>query len=114
MIQLERVSKRYANGQVAVRELSLDVPEGEICVLVGPSGCGKTTTMRMINRLIEPTGGRIVIGGDDVMSVDPVELRRRIGYVIQQIGLFPHQTIEDNVGTVPRLLGWDKRRVRAR
>jgi osmoprotectant transport system ATP-binding protein len=114
MIQLERVTKRYPNGQVAVNELTLEVDEGEICVLVGPSGCGKTTTMRMINRLIEPTSGRITVAGDDVMSVDPVELRRRIGYVIQQIGLFPHQTIAENVGTVPRLLGWDKRRVRAR
>jgi osmoprotectant transport system ATP-binding protein len=114
MIQLERVSKRYGNGHVAVSELTLDVAEGEICVLVGPSGCGKTTTMRMINRLIEPTSGRITVAGDDVMSVDPVELRRRIGYVIQQIGLFPHQTIGENVGTVPRLLGWEKRRVRAR
>ena len=114
MIELERVSKRYPNGQVAVDELTLDVAEGDICVLVGPSGCGKTTTMRMINRLIEPTSGRITVAGDDVMSVDPVELRRRIGYVIQQIGLFPHQTIGENVGTVPRLLGWDKRRVRAR
>ena len=114
MIQLERVTKRYANGHVAVDDLSLEVDAGDICVLVGPSGCGKTTTMRMINRLIEPTGGRIVVAGDDVMKVDPVELRRRIGYVIQQIGLFPHQTIAENVGTVPRLLGWDKRRVKRR
>jgi len=114
MIQLEGVSKRYPNGQLAVDDLSLEVNEGDICVLVGPSGCGKTTTMRMINRLTEPTSGRIVVAGDDVMKVDPVELRRRIGYVIQQIGLFPHQTIAENVGTVPKLLGWDKRRVRSR
>ncbi len=112
MIRLESVSKQYPNGQLAVRELSLDVPEGEICVLVGPSGCGKTTTLKMINRLIEPTGGRIYLDGDDVTHVDPVELRRRIGYVIQQVGLFPHQTIGVNVGTVPKLLGWDKARIR--
>ncbi len=114
MITLDQVTKRYDNGQVAVRELSLEVPEGEICMLVGPSGCGKTTTMRMVNRLIEPTSGRILLDGDDVTHVDPVALRRRIGYVIQQVGLFPHQTVADNVGTVPGLLGWDKPRVRAR
>src|ERR1700712_2678489 len=112
MIRLESVSKKYPNGQLAVRELSLDVPEGEICVLVGPSGCGKTTTLKMINRLIEPTGGRIFLDGEDVTHVDPVELRRRIGYVIQQVGLFPHQTIGVNVGTVPKLLGWSKERIR--
>jgi osmoprotectant transport system ATP-binding protein len=114
VIRLERVSKRYPNGQLAVDDLSLDVPEGEICVLVGPSGCGKTTTMKMVNRLIEPTTGRILLDGEDVTRVDPVKLRRRIGYVIQQIGLFPHMTIADNVGTVPRLLGWDRARIRAR
>ena len=85
---------------------------GEICVLVGPSGCGKTTTLRMINRLIEPTSGRIFLDGDDVTKIDPVELRRHIGYVIQQIGLFPHQTIGTNIATVPRLLGWPKQKVR--
>jgi osmoprotectant transport system ATP-binding protein len=114
MIRLESVSKRYPNGTVAVRELSLEVAEGEICVLVGPSGCGKTTTLKMINRLIEPTGGRLYLDGEDVTGVDPVGLRRRIGYVIQQVGLFPHQTIAVNVGTVPRLLGWDKKAVTAR
>jgi osmoprotectant transport system ATP-binding protein len=114
MITLERVTKRYANGTVAVHELDLDVGDGETCVLVGPSGCGKTTTMKMINRLVEPTAGRILLDGDDVTRVDPVDLRRRIGYVIQQIGLFPHQTVADNVATVPRLLGWDKQRTRAR
>ena len=114
MILLENVSKRYPNGQLAVDDLSLEVPEGEICVLVGPSGCGKTTTMKMVNRLIEPTGGRIFLDGDDVTRVDPVKLRRRMGYVIQQVGLFPHLTIADNVGTVPRLLGWDRTRIRAR
>ncbi|HET7654728.1 MAG TPA: betaine/proline/choline family ABC transporter ATP-binding protein [Acidimicrobiales bacterium] len=114
MIRLERVTKRYANGTVAVHELDLDVGDGETCVLVGPSGCGKTTTMKMINRLVEPTGGRILLDGDDVTRIDAVDLRRRIGYVIQQIGLFPHQTVADNVATVPRLLGWDKRRTRTR
>ena len=111
MIRLEHVSKRYANGHIAVHDLSLEVEDGEICVLVGPSGCGKTTTMRMINRLIEPTSGRIFLDDDDVTDVDPVELRRRIGYVIQSVGLFPHQTIGTNVGTVPRLLGWKKAKV---
>jgi osmoprotectant transport system ATP-binding protein len=114
VITLEHVTKRWPRGSVAVDDLSLEVAEGELCVLVGPSGCGKTTTMRMINRLVEPTSGRIVVDGRDVSSVDAVHLRRGIGYVIQQIGLFPHQTIADNVATVPRLLGWDRRRTRAR
>jgi osmoprotectant transport system ATP-binding protein len=114
MIRLERVTKRYPDGTVAVHELDLDVQRGEVCVLVGPSGCGKTTTMRMVNRLIEPTSGRIVLDGDDVTHVNPVKLRRRIGYVIQQVGLFPHLTIEANVATVPALLGWNKQRRRAR
>jgi osmoprotectant transport system ATP-binding protein len=110
MIRLEGVTKRFGDGQVAVDDLSLEVPEGQIGVLVGPSGCGKTTTMKMINRLIEPTSGRIYINGEDVTDVDAVKLRRRIGYVIQQVGLFPHETIAGNVGTVPRLLGWDRGR----
>ena len=114
LIRLDRVSKVYADGTVAVHELSLDVEEGEICVLVGPSGCGKTTTMRMINRLIEPSSGRIFLDDEDVTQIDAVALRRRIGYVIQQIGLFPHQTIGTNIATVPRLLGWPKARVKAR
>ncbi len=114
MIRLEGVTKRYADGTVAVAGLDLDVPEGEVCMLVGPSGSGKTTTMRMINRLIEPTSGRIFLDGEDVTHADPVKLRRRIGYVIQQVGLFPHLTVGDNVGTVPRLLGWDRSRIRAR
>jgi osmoprotectant transport system ATP-binding protein len=114
MIQLDRVSKKYGDGSVAVHSLSLDVPLGEVVVLVGPSGCGKTTTLKMINRLIEPSGGRIVLDGEDVTRVDPVRLRRRIGYVIQQVGLFPHRTVAENVGTVPRLLGWDRQRVAAR
>jgi osmoprotectant transport system ATP-binding protein len=114
MIRLDGVSKRYADGTVAVSELSLDVPEGDLVVLVGPSGCGKTTTMKMVNRLIEPTGGRILLDGDDVTRVDPVTLRRRMGYVIQQVGLFPHRTVAENVVTVPSLLGWDRRKASAR
>src|SRR5947209_12749155 len=114
MIQLQSLTKRWDNGQIAVDGVDLDVPAGEICVLIGPSGCGKTTTLKMINRLIEPTSGRIILDGDDVTDADPVELRRRIGYVIQQVGLFPHLTVADNVATVPRLLKWDKARVQAR
>jgi osmoprotectant transport system ATP-binding protein len=114
MIRLEAVTKRYPNGQVAVHELSLDVRRGEMVVLVGPSGCGKTTTLKMINRLIEPTSGRVFVDGDDVTHGDPVALRRHIGYVIQQVGLFPHLTIAANVATVPKLLGWRKNRVATR
>jgi osmoprotectant transport system ATP-binding protein len=114
MIRLERVTKRYPDGTVAVHELDLDVRQGEVCVLVGPSGCGKTTTMRMINKLVEPSGGRIFLGGEDVTGVDGVALRRQIGYVIQQVGLFPHLTVRRNIATVPQLLGWDKRRTEAR
>jgi osmoprotectant transport system ATP-binding protein len=114
MIRLDGVGKRYPDGTVAVHELDLDVAEGQVAVMVGPSGCGKTTTMRMINRLIEPTSGRIFLEGDDVTAVDPVQLRRRIGYVIQQVGLFPHQDVATNVATVPRLLGWDRQRIASR
>ena len=114
MIRLDRVSKRYADGTVAVHELTLDVARGELVTLVGPSGCGKTTTMKMVNRLIEPTSGRIVIDGRDVTQVDPVELRRGIGYVIQNVGLFPHRTVEQNVATVPELIGWSRSRRRER
>jgi osmoprotectant transport system ATP-binding protein len=113
-IRLEGVSKVYPDGTVAVRELDLTFAAGELTVLVGPSGCGKTTTMKMINRIIEPSTGRILLGSDDVTRVDPVQLRRRIGYVIQSVGLFPHQTVRRNVATVPRLLGWDKARTRDR
>jgi osmoprotectant transport system ATP-binding protein len=113
-IRLEGVSKRYDDGTTAVHELSLDVQPGELAVLVGPSGCGKTTTMKMINRLIEPTSGRVLLDGEDVALTSPVQLRRRVGYVIQQVGLFPHQTVRDNVATVPTLLGWDKSRTRRR
>jgi osmoprotectant transport system ATP-binding protein len=114
MIRLEGVTKRYPNGHVAVDALDLEVAAGEVCVLVGPSGCGKTTTLKMINRLVEPTSGRILIGGEDVTQGDRVQIRRRIGYVIQQVGLFPHLSVADNVATVPRLLGWDKARIKAR
>ena len=114
VITLDRVTKRYSADSVAVGELSFTVTDGELCVLVGPSGCGKTTTLRMINRLIEPSGGRILIDGTDVLKLDPVHLRRNIGYVIQQGGLFPHRRVADNVATVPRLLGWDRARVDAR
>jgi osmoprotectant transport system ATP-binding protein len=114
MIRLDSVSKRFPDGTIAVTELTLEVPEGQTSVLVGPSGCGKTTTLKMVNRLVEPTSGRIYLDGEDVTGVDPVGLRRRIGYVIQQVGLFPHQTIAANVGTVPRLLGWSRDRVTAR
>lgn len=114
MIRLDSVSKTYPDGTTAVHELSMEVAAGELAVLVGPSGCGKTTTMRMINRLVEPSGGRILVDGRDVARVDPVELRRSIGYVIQQVGLFPHQTVRRNVATVPTLSGWDRRRTRQR
>jgi osmoprotectant transport system ATP-binding protein len=113
-IRLEGVSKVYPDGTVGVAELDLTFAAGELSVLVGPSGCGKTTTMKMINRIIEPTTGRILLGGEDVTRVHPEQLRRRIGYVIQSIGLFPHQTVRANVATVPKLLGWDRKRVRAR
>ena len=114
MIRLDSVSKRFPDGTVAVTDLTLEVPDGQTSVLVGPSGCGKTTTLKMVNRLVEPSGGRIYLDDEDVTGVDPVGLRRRIGYVIQQVGLFPHQTIAANVGTVPRLLGWNRDRVTAR
>jgi osmoprotectant transport system ATP-binding protein len=114
LITLERVSKQFPNGRRAPRDLDLDILDGEITVLVGPSGCGKTTTLRLINRLVEPTTGRVVIDGEDVAQVDPVALRRRIGYVIQQIGLFPHLTVAANVATIPRLLGWTRARQQER
>jgi osmoprotectant transport system ATP-binding protein len=116
VVALEHVTKRYGRGDAppAVDDLSLTIGAGEICVLVGPSGCGKTTTMKMINRLIEPTSGRITIAGQDVGALSPVELRRRIGYVIQQVGLFPHMTVADNVAIVPRLLRWPANRVNER
>jgi len=114
MIRLSGVSKQYADGTVAVHELDLDVARGKMVTLVGPSGCGKSTTLKMVNRLIEPTTGRILIDGQDVTKVDPVKLRRGIGYVIQQVGLFPHQKIVTNVMTVPLLYGESKSTARAR
>jgi ABC-type proline/glycine betaine transport system ATPase subunit len=113
-INLERVRKQYPDGTVAVEGLSLDLTAGETTVLIGPSGCGKSTVLRMINRLIEPTSGTIRLDGTDVSTVDAAKLRRSIGYVIQHVGLFPHQTVRANVGTVPRLLGWTKQKVRER
>jgi osmoprotectant transport system ATP-binding protein len=113
-IRLQDVRKVYPDGTEAVRGLSLDVATGELTVLVGPSGCGKSTILRMVNRLVEPTAGRIHLAGEDVTDVDPDALRRRIGYVIQHVGLFPHQSVRDNVATVPRLLGWPRARVERR
>jgi osmoprotectant transport system ATP-binding protein len=114
-IELDHVTKRYGNSpRPAIDDLSLTIPAGEICVLIGPSGGGKTTAMKMINRLISITEGDIRIDGTSVKALEKTELRRGIGYVIQQIGLFPHMTVENNIGTVPRLLGWDKERTRAR
>jgi osmoprotectant transport system ATP-binding protein len=113
MITFEKVTRRFG-GRVAVDALDLQIRAGEIVILVGPSGCGKTTTLRMINRLVEPSEGRILIDDVDTASLQPEQLRRGIGYVIQQVGLFPHQTVADNVATVPRLLGWDRTRIAAR
>src|SRR5512142_1041828 len=114
-IAFQHVSKRYAGrGQAAVTDLSFEVPSGEICVLIGPSGCGKTTALKMVNRLIPMTDGDITIDGKSVNAIETAQLRRGIGYVFQQIGLFPHMTVENNIGTVPRLLGWPKERIRTR
>ena len=114
-IAFQHVSKRYpGRGQAAVTDLSFEVPSGEICVLIGPSGCGKTTALKMVNRLIPMSDGDITIDGKSVSGIETSQLRRGIGYVFQQIGLFPHLTVEDNIGTVPRLLGWPKARIRER
>jgi osmoprotectant transport system ATP-binding protein len=115
MITLEHVTKRYpGTGSASVDDLSLQVPEGSTVALIGPSGCGKTTTMRMINRLVDPTSGTIFVNGEDVTQVDPILLRRHIGYVIQQVGLFPHMTVEQNIAAVPKLLGWASSRIASR
>jgi osmoprotectant transport system ATP-binding protein len=114
VITFDAVTKRYPDGTVAVDSLSLEAPTGEITVLVGPSGCGKTTSLRMINRMIEASEGRILLDGKPVQGIDPPTLRRGIGYVIQQAGLFPHRKIVDNVATVPYLLGWDRKKARSR
>jgi len=115
-VEFRHVTKRYgsAGATTAVDDLSFEVPAGKVCVIVGPSGAGKTTTLKMVNRLVEPTAGQILIDGHNVLDDDPTALRRRIGYVIQQVGLLPHLSIGDNVATVPRLLGWPKERVNAR
>jgi osmoprotectant transport system ATP-binding protein len=113
-IRFENVRKEYPDGTVAVGDLSMELPAGELTVLVGPSGCGKSTLLRMVNRLIEPTSGRILLGDEDLTRADPVALRRRIGYVIQNVGLFPHQTVRQNVSTVPQLLGWPRARITSR
>jgi osmoprotectant transport system ATP-binding protein len=114
MIALEALTKRYGPGPPAVDHLSLEVMTGEVCALIGPSGSGKSTTLRMINRLIEPTSGRIWLDGEDVTKMDATQLRRRMGYVIQQVGLFPHLNVGENVAAIPRLLGWDRQRIRDR
>ncbi|MYS88405.1 MULTISPECIES: betaine/proline/choline family ABC transporter ATP-binding protein [Streptomyces] len=114
-IELESLTKRYpGSAQPAVDNVSMEIKAGEVVVLVGPSGCGKSTTLKMINRLIEPTGGRIRMGGEDVTDIDPVGLRRKVGYAIQSAGLFPHMTVAQNIALVPRMIGWPKARIRAR
>ncbi|MEV7771093.1 ATP-binding cassette domain-containing protein [Kitasatospora sp. NPDC086791] len=114
MIRFEGAGKRHPDGTVAVEGLDLEVPTGRITVLVGPSGCGKTTLLRMVNRMVEPTSGRVLLDGADVAKLEPAKLRRGIGYVIQQAGLFPHRKVIDNIATVPYLLGWDRKKARAR
>ena len=114
VIRFDNVTKRFADGTNAVDQLSMDMPTREITVLVGSSGCAKTTTLRMVNRMVDPTAGAITIDDRNVMDLAPHELRRGIGYVIQQVGLFPHKKVIDNVTTVPSILGWDKKRARAR
>lgn len=110
-VRFENVSAAYAAGTLAVNDLSLEVRPGEILALVGPSGCGKSTTLRLVNRLVAPSAGRVLVAGEDVATQNPVALRRRLGYVIQHVGLLPHRTVAANVATVPRLLGWDKPQV---
>ncbi|MBV6697243.1 ATP-binding cassette domain-containing protein [Kitasatospora aureofaciens] len=114
MIRFDGAGKRHPDGTIAVEGLDLDVPTGRITVLVGPSGCGKTTLLRMVNRMVEPTSGRVLLDGTDVAELEPAKLRRGIGYVIQQAGLFPHRKVIDNIATVPYLLGWDRKKARAR
>src|SRR6476646_10760877 len=113
MIELEHVVKRFG-GHGAVEDLSLAIAPRTLCAVVGPSGCGKSTTLRLINALIRPDAGKIRIDGEDIATIEPVMLRRRIGYVIQSIGLFPHWNVADNIATVPRLIGWERSRIEAR
>jgi osmoprotectant transport system ATP-binding protein len=114
MIEFQNVTKQYDDGTIAIEDISFEVEEGTTTVLVGPSGCGKTTTMKLVNRLIEPTEGTVHFDGTDIAEKDEIELRRDIGYVIQEIGLFDHMTVAENVGTVPKLKGWDDDRIRER
>lgn len=114
MIKFENVYKQYTSGHTVLKNLNLHCNEGEITVFIGPSGCGKTTTMKLINRLIDPTKGRVLVNDEDISTISPVKLRRSIGYVIQHVGLFPHMTIADNVAVVPRLLEWDEERTQKR
>jgi osmoprotectant transport system ATP-binding protein len=116
-VEFRHVSVRFGparDGTLAVDDLSLTVAAGEVCALVGPSGCGKTTTLRLVNRLVDPTSGQVLIDGTDIAGLDPIPLRRRIGYVIQQVGLFPHRTVSENIAEVPRLLGWPPERTARR
>jgi osmoprotectant transport system ATP-binding protein len=114
MIEFESVDKIYPGGHVALRGLSLPVEAETTVALLGPSGCGKTTTLKLVNRLVQPTAGRVLVGGREVTGLDPIDLRRRVGYVVQEAGLFPHMTVEANVDIVPRLLGWPRERRRRR
>ena len=114
MVLFDNVTKVYEDGTRAVDRLDLEIGLGEIAVLIGPSGCGKTTTLKMVNRLEEMSSGRIIVGGEDINSVDPVQLRRSIGYVVQEIALMPHMSVAENIAIVPRLLGWDRKRIRRR
>lgn len=114
MVLFENVTKVYSDGTRAVNNLNLKIDKGEIAVLIGPSGCGKTTSLKMVNRLEELSSGKIFVGGDDINSVDPVQLRRRIGYVVQEIALMPHMSVAENIAIVPKLLGWEKKRIRKR
>src|SRR4030067_634886 len=113
MIRLEHVTKQY-DGVGAVNEFSLEVEKGEVCVLIGPSGCGKTTTLRLINRLVEPTSGKILVNNADISQIKAELLRRSIGYAIQSVGLFPHMTVGENIAVVPEILGWGKARISSR
>ncbi len=114
MVTFEKVSKTYPGGVMAVKNLNLTIAQGELVVLIGPSGCGKTSSLKMVNRLIEPTSGRIIVSGVDTQKLDPVALRRKIGYVIQDIALFPHRNVAQNIATVPRLKKWDQKKIQER